>query len=594
MTSRFNSQQMLPDILKRFPQVRPVFDRYGLKGCGGVHGPSESVAFFAQTHGVDEQQLIRELNKAALSKAPAEAPAASWADGIYRYFFAAGIVIALGAGALLGTWFMFEMGRETSYFAPGIHPMNAHAFAMIYGFVGAFVMGFGYQALPRFKHTTLRHPRLAGVSFVLLVAGVGARFFGEFFGHTEGLVMTSHPAGVIASLAGTGAVFAAFGLFAFILLRTYRASGKGLETYDRFILGALFWFIVSLPMSAIHYLVLTGAGDFNEMVQRIALFQDPLRNVQLFGAVTLLVFGVMLRFLPPVFGFRAPSDRLFRRLFWVVNAGLVMMVVAFPLSVAARRGWIDTSSAASALRGVYYLGALALGIGLVGMAWGFRPWGRVTVKDRSVKFVRAAQFWLAVSLLMLLAEPLWIGAVLGGFGHGFHGGMRHALTLGFVTMMIVAVSVKIVPTLNGIDTAKLSRLWGVFILLNLAVVGRVGFEIASDFDQSALAWMAPAGVAVILALLLWGAHLVNVFRAGADDVEEVTGAITADSKVGAVVEQWPDTLQVFLDHGFTLLANPVARRTIARRVSLGQACRMQGKDVSALVADLNRVAGTPA
>ena len=38
---------MIPDLLKAAPQVRPVLDRYGLRGCGGPLGPMESLAFFA-------------------------------------------------------------------------------------------------------------------------------------------------------------------------------------------------------------------------------------------------------------------------------------------------------------------------------------------------------------------------------------------------------------------------------------------------------------------------------------------------------------------------------------------------------------------
>ncbi|MBZ0136798.1 MAG: NnrS family protein [Planctomycetes bacterium] len=450
------------------------------------------------------------LRQPAEQSAPDEANK-PWAEDAYKWFFALGVLIALTGGAVLGTWFMYTMGSTGSYFAPGIHRMNAHAFAMIYGFVGAFVMGFGYQALPRFKQTVVRDPKLAPLSLVLLLSGVGLRFFGEFFGHGEsGNALVNHLPGASAALLGTGLTFAAFVVFSVALLRTYRAAGKPFEAYDWWILGSLFWFNVSLLMSGAYYALLFASDGFSELVARVSMLQDALRNVQLFGAITMIVLGVMLRFLPPVFGFAAPDKRRYMRMFWLVNAGLVLMVIAFPLSMATKRGLIGAESATTALRGVYFLGAIAMSGGLIGALAGFRPWARPGSTDRSVKFARVAQLWLALSLLMLLLEPVYVIGILKTFGHGYHGGMRHALTLGFVVMMIVAVSTRVVPTLKGINTEKLSRLRVLFVLLNVAIAARVVAEIAGDFSKGALPALAPTGALLLVALLLWGVHLLRI------------------------------------------------------------------------------------
>jgi hypothetical protein len=37
-------EMMLPDLLRIYPQTKGVFDRYGLRGCGGPGGPVESIA----------------------------------------------------------------------------------------------------------------------------------------------------------------------------------------------------------------------------------------------------------------------------------------------------------------------------------------------------------------------------------------------------------------------------------------------------------------------------------------------------------------------------------------------------------------------
>src|SRR5579862_9938842 len=62
-----DKETMLPELLRTLPWVRPVLDRYGLRGCGGPEGPQESVGFFASAHDVDADRLLGEI-RAELEK----------------------------------------------------------------------------------------------------------------------------------------------------------------------------------------------------------------------------------------------------------------------------------------------------------------------------------------------------------------------------------------------------------------------------------------------------------------------------------------------------------------------------------------------
>ena len=64
---------LLPELFRLHPETRIVFDRHGLRGCGGPSGPHESIRFFARAHGVDEPTLLRELQQA--TAAPRSLPA---------------------------------------------------------------------------------------------------------------------------------------------------------------------------------------------------------------------------------------------------------------------------------------------------------------------------------------------------------------------------------------------------------------------------------------------------------------------------------------------------------------------------------------
>lgn len=589
MAATFDRNQQLPEILRAYPQVREVFDRYGLKGCGGAHGPAESVEFFARSHGVDEGKLLRELEEAARKPASSAAPArASLADGIYKPFFIAGMAVFVLAGLVTGTLMLFWMSGDASFFAPGIRRINGHANAMVYGFAGMFILGFGYQALPRFRHAQLWKPGLALLSFFLLLGGVALRFGGEFFGQ-RGIYEPALASGAFAAgVAGTLMQLGAFVLFALILWKTLRVDGR-LRVYERFVMASAVWFMVSVVFSLVLYLQINSAADFGAMVAAVAVYQEPLRIVQMFGAIGLVIVGVMQRFLPAVFGFRDPGEKLFRRMFWVINGGILLAAVAFPISMAAKRAMMDAALVSTA-RGFYAMGALLIAGGYIWLMASFAPWRRARLADRSIKFVRVAQAWLVVSLLMMVLEPVYI-ALMGTFGHGYHAGMRHAFTIGFVTMMVVAVSIKVVPNLNGVDPSRLKSLWAVFALLNISLAWRVIGEVAGDFDPALLAGLHFSAVMAGAALLLWAGHLLRLMLIAPSAAVEKVAEITPQTRVASVVETWPQTMEVFQRHGFTLLSNPVARRTIARAVSLEHVCRMQGKDVKQIVHELRVAAG---
>lgn len=78
--------------------------------------------------------------------------------------------------------------------------------------------------------------------------------------------------------------------------------------------------------------------------------------------------------------------------------------------------------------------------------------------------------------------------------------------------------------------------------------------------------------------------------ASAEIVEEaVMDRITGDTKVAAVIEQCPDTIEVFLSRGC-----PDMRRgffnMMARLMSVRNAARMHGLDLAPLLEDLNKAA----
>lgn len=575
------------ELLQHHPQTRLVFDRYGLKGCGGPEGPAESLGFFARAHGVELNSLLQELQVSMDTPELAVVQAASLADTIYRRFFTAGIAVTLTAGAVWGALLLITIGLKESFTAISIFDVNAHGHAQIFGWVGLFVMGFAYQAFPRFKHTSLWNPSLALLTFYLMLAGLILRVIGE--------PLHQFAAMLWLGLLGTVFELTAIGLFVFIIAETIRRSQKPLAAYDYYVAVAFFWFIAQAVLDLFHLYMTTTASTKTALLQEVATWQAPLRDLQIHGFALTLILGVSQRFLHGIFGF----PEIPRRRALGVLAPLTAAVAGEALFFVLFR-----KTGQPLYAGLMYacMIALAASVATLTRGWWGHLWGHpaglpdeivLDRKDRSFKFIQAAYAWLVLSLGMLLFVPFYNRVTGQEFSHAFYGATRHAITVGFISMMILGVAAKVVPVLNGVDTRALSRLWLPFILINTGCFLRVSTQVLTDLAPGAFSAIGLSGLLEVTGIAIWGIGLWRVMNSELL-ANETIGAvaprpisISADDKPGPVVEAAPDLLEVFSRFGFAPLQHPLLRRTLGRQVTIRQACRMQGVDEVALLAALN-------
>jgi hypothetical protein len=166
------------------------------------------------------------------------------------------------------------------------------------------------------------------------------------------------------------------------------------------------------------------------------------------------------------------------------------------------------------------------------------------------------------------------------------------------------VSSKVVPTLSGVDVRRAASLWPTFILLNLGNALRVSFQIATDFSDSAYSVMGISGSIEVVGLTLWVYEMMKNMRVGRELEKQTTSglvvqlqppAIAPQTRVADVLNRYPQSLDVFLRYGFTPLSNPVLRQTMARVVTIEQACRREGVDLESLLTELKSIStGTAA
>lgn len=143
-----------------------------------------------------------------------------------------------------------------------------------------------------------------------------------------------------------------------------------------------------------------------------------------------------------------------------------------------------------------------------------RTWAHIPTQDRSLKFVRAAQVWLLVALPMLVAAPAYFALVGTPFSHAWYGAMRHAITVGFISLTIMGVAVKVVSAHASPWAPRLGDLWLPFVLVNAGCVLRVVMQVITDFTARAFPIAGGSGILEVVGFALWGFELGRRMLAG--------------------------------------------------------------------------------
>ncbi|MGE5609444.1 MAG: DUF1858 domain-containing protein [Bacillota bacterium] len=582
-----DSETMLPDLLAAHPQARTALDRYGLKGCGGRLGPVESIGFFARTHGVNEPQLLREIRQAILTPIPTDSSTPpSIADTLYRRYFLGGIILILTAGATWGAALLWQIGFTGTFTGISLHDVNAHGHAQIFGWVGLFIMGFAYQAFPRLWHTELVKPRLAVVAFISMAVGLIIRTMGMT---STGLWSLALPA---AMLGGAFEIVAILLFTGQILATFFRGHGK-LEPYVGFVLMALVWFVAMSFLSVWHTYNTMRATTWGQLLWYVATYQAPLRDLQIHGLALFMILGVSIRMLPPLFGVPQVSPH---RAWWALSILTASVIGEITIFLAYR---FTDNHAITALLMIPWI-MLAIGVAMIALPW--KLWRPFEQTDRSGKFVRAAYAWLAISLAMLLLLPLHHALTGIPFSHAYYGAIRHAITVGFISLMIMGFAAKVVPTLNGLDTRTLTPLWGPFLLVNVGCFLRVSTQTLTDWYPGAFAIIGLSGTLEVIGLAWWGFGLVRIMRQGKREELSPTIVtpsapkpltISPDHRVTDILHWFPATQAVFDHYGFTQLRNPLLRRTLARNITVRQAASFKQVPPDHLLRDLNNAIQAP-
>ena len=415
---------------------------------------------------------------------------------VEKGFFIAAILIVLTAGASWGAALLWQIGMAGKFTGVSIFHVNAHGHAQVFGWMLLFVMGAGYRMFPRFWSAPLAFRTLVPVVLLAMVVGLVLSLVAQ-------LLPGGGAPAIVLALFGGGFEVLAILLFGLQMLFTFSRGRSRLDPATAFIFGALVWALLMAEANVWYTWATLAASNRGEVIHIVSTYQPALRSIQLRGFGLFIILGVCLRVLRGLFGLPAVSDRRAWLGLGLLTAAVHLDSISFVLM--RRTGELRWA-------GVMYLGWLLIPAGVLLIALPWKLWRPFPIPHRSNKFIRAAFAWLGVAMILLLLTPLFHRLAGVYFSHAYYGATRHALAVGFISMMIVGMASRIAPRLRGIDGPSLPPLIAAFILLNFGCLLRVAIQPLTEFSETFFPVVTASGMIELAALVLWAREMFRILR----------------------------------------------------------------------------------
>lgn len=408
--------------------------------------------------------------------------------------FASAVVLglALGDRVPIGPWW------------PAV--VQAHGHAQLFGWTALFILGVGFYFLPRMRGSPLQRGVLVPVAGVLLTGGVALRFVSQT---ALALRVAWMPE---AALAASAILEVAAVACALVILGSTLANGPPLRTRAGvlrilpFLAPAFFSFGLAAIVNAAGALRATS-GQLSPIADRVTV------ELMLHGFVVPIALGISVQTLPLFLRLPATRTRTVQ-VAAVVHAALVAVrIVSLVVGAALVR---DVAIALSSLVVIAFVLWLDV-VFRVRTPWtadreqayvlGDRAPMRPGMPDRGEfgRFewlVRGAYGWLLAAALLELA-----GAA--GLSVSRDAG-RHALTMGFVSLLIGGMAVRMIPGFSKRPLARVPLVTALAACGHAAALLRVAPLLLPPGPATrvalalsgGLAWIFVALLAVLLAPLL--------------------------------------------------------------------------------------------
>jgi hypothetical protein len=372
-------------------------------------------------------------------------------------YISAGLAFMLLPGTFLGVWNLISMTDRHA--ADSVPPtwIQAHGHAQIFGWIGSFILGIGFYSIPKLRRAAQPFALwTAWLCWALWTAAVALRWVANvYLWHWRVLLPATAAAEVLAFVVFLRAVSG----------HSAKEAGKEkLEVWVWVVIIASIGFLADLAVNLAEAAAVATKGVGPAFPPA---FDQRFLVLSTWGFLVPFVWGFSAKWLPVFLGLRQVRGRRLLAAVGLNTAGVVCAIA----------GW--TLFASTLLLAGSFVAVAALRL--------FEP-PQQAPKIKGVHssfpvFVRLAYMWL------IIAGSLGIWAATLADAPGAWGASRHALTVGFLAMMVFSIGQRILPAFSGMRLLFGPRLmFAALALLTLGCTLRVSCEALAYQGFAHWAW----------------------------------------------------------------------------------------------------------
>jgi uncharacterized protein involved in response to NO len=393
-------------------------------------------------------------------------------------YISSGLVFMLLPGTFLGVWNLLQISGRESVASVSPAWLQAHGHAQVFGWIGSFIFGIGFYSIPKLRGTAKSAFGAAWACWLMWSTGVALRWVANVYGWQWRTL-----------LPVSGALELAAFLIFFRAVAQHRPQTSGNGRLDSWI-----WVVISASMGLLLVLIANLAGTIY-LALRGASPALPHKLDQRYlvllawGFLVPFVWGFSAKWMPVFLGLQPLRPRLLLGALAVNFAGVVLTLL----------GWGSEATA---------LFVLSVALAIAALRMFEAP--RQEAKTRGVHasfpfFIRMAYGWLLVAALLGVAAARWDSS------GGIWGASRHALTVGFVAVMVLCVGQRILPAFAGMRLLWSPRLmFAGLALLTTGCTLRVSCEVLAYQGYADWAWSV-LPISALLELAGLTAFTLNIF-----------------------------------------------------------------------------------
>lgn len=392
-----------------------------------------------------------------------------------------GLFFMLLPGTFLGVWNLISISGGSAISTAWI---QAHGHAQIFGWIGTFILGIGFYSIPKMTGRNVQPVRKGWLAWVLWTTGVLLRWASGFYRFYWRSLMP---------------LSALFELLAFLIflsaVRNHRPAGSK-PGNSRMPIWAVCVLTgtVGLGMALlVNLVVAVYVSLYNTGPSFPLIFEARFLVLVSYAFVVPTIWGFSARWLPIFLGLKPLNERVLGYSLALSIVGVLLAVTG--LSQAAH--WLIAAAAIAATISFHLFEHSQQSPKITGVHRSFPA------------FVRMAYIWL------VCASCLGICSVYLDHAHGWIGASRHALTVGFVSVMVFAIGQRVLPAFAGMRVLYSPRLMLIcLVLLNIGCALRVSSEILAYENYWSPAWHALPWSAIceLAAVTVFAANMLLTFK----------------------------------------------------------------------------------